>query len=46
MVHKDESFTRGLGATCILAPEALADLKPLLAVFDKTLTGPKKYPER
>jgi WD40 repeat protein/tRNA A-37 threonylcarbamoyl transferase component Bud32 len=42
---KDDSLTRRLAATCVLAPEALSDLKPLLAAFDRTLTGPKKYPE-
>jgi dipeptidyl aminopeptidase/acylaminoacyl peptidase len=42
---KDDALTRRLAAACVLAPEALPDLKPLLAAFDKTLTGPKKYPE-
>jgi tetratricopeptide (TPR) repeat protein len=42
---KDDAMTRRLAATCVLAPEALPDLKPLLAAFDMTLTGPKKYPE-
>jgi hypothetical protein len=41
----DHALTRRLAATCILAPDALPDLKPLVAAFDKTLTGPKKYPE-
>jgi tetratricopeptide (TPR) repeat protein len=42
---QDDALTRRLAATCVLAPDALPDLKPLLAAFDKTLTGPKKYPE-
>jgi WD40 repeat protein len=42
---KDDALTRRRAATCVLAPDALPDLKPLLAAFDKTLTGPKKYPE-
>jgi tetratricopeptide (TPR) repeat protein len=42
---KDEPLTRRLAAVCILAPDALPDLKALIAAFDKTLTGPKKYPE-
>jgi WD40 repeat protein/tRNA A-37 threonylcarbamoyl transferase component Bud32/tetratricopeptide (TPR) repeat protein len=42
---KDAALTRRLAATCILAPDALPDLKPLLAAFDKTLTRPNKFPE-
>jgi hypothetical protein len=42
---KDAALTRLLAASCVLAPEALDDLKPLVAAFDKTLTGPKKYHE-
>jgi WD40 repeat protein len=42
---KDDALTRRLAATCVLAPDALPDLKPLLAAFDKTLTGSQKYPE-
>jgi hypothetical protein len=41
---KDDALTR-LTARCILAPDALPGLKPLLAAFDKTLTRPKKYAE-
>src|SRR5262249_35105327 len=42
---KDDALTRRLAATCVLASDAVPDLKALLAAFDKTLTDPKKYPE-
>jgi WD40 repeat protein len=42
---RNEASTRRLAAVCVLAPNALPDLQPLLAAFEKTLTGPKKYPE-
>jgi tetratricopeptide (TPR) repeat protein len=42
---KDPSPLRSAAAVCALAPDALPDLKPLLAAFDKTLAGPTKYPE-
>jgi WD40 repeat protein len=42
---KDAALTCRLAATCVLAPNALTDLKPLLVAFDKTLTGPTKFPD-
>jgi hypothetical protein len=42
---KNDPLTRRLAVVCVLAPDALPDLKPLFAAFDKTLTGPTKYPE-
>jgi dipeptidyl aminopeptidase/acylaminoacyl peptidase len=40
---KDEVSLRRLAATCVLAPEPLKDLQPLLDAFKKTMSD--KYPE-
>src|SRR5262249_23048194 len=42
---RDDVLTRRLAAACTLAPNALPDLQPLLAAFDRTLVGSVKYPE-
>jgi tetratricopeptide (TPR) repeat protein len=41
---EDTVLTRRLAATVVLAPDALPDLKPMLAAFDKMLTGPNPFP--